>query len=649
MPSDPRLRILPAAALYAAVLVAAAAAHTPILLGLALVAVALATWTVSSSNHVAARAAATWVALHAVVLASGGVRSPLLVLAAGWIVWVGAMRPAWQRQAAGAALAMLLGAELLTPDAYDLRGALSAVLLAGFAALVAPARRRAEREPGAPAPDDRTAARDPATPRTGAADRLLLEEACEVVRRATGAQEATLWRADGAGRVWLVARAADASGDAEAGEDEVPLEGHPFGWPLQEGMHIRLERGRRALPTAWAQEMLLLPIAAPEGLIALAYRDAAPGDAEAAALRSQTHVSSLLALLAERATSRLAQRRIDALTAAVHTLPGELQLQEFGARLARAARDSTAADGAALVLWHDEAAAAEVLHVDAPGLAHGAGPGQRAGEGSARVTLSAKHGVLLTYDDLRRERDAIPLLAPGEQWSEAPRSAVLAPLVDGERTLGVVAAWSAAPAHFGAREVEFLRVLCSVAAPPLRGARQFEALDRQASTDALTGLPNRRSFEARHSAEASQFSRYARPFSLLVLDVDHFKRFNDTWGHEAGDRVLQHVGHLLRASVREVDLPARLGGEEFVALMPETSLGEAMEAAERVRRTIEQGSVVWNGRPLNVTASIGVAACPDCTLDPDRLLPLADAALYAAKAAGRNRVAPAPCSDPAGT
>ena len=112
---------------------------------------------------------------------------------------------------------------------------------------------------------------------------------------------------------------------------------------------------------------------------------------------------------------------------------------------------------------------------------------------------------------------------------------------------------------------------------------------------------------------SSYFDRYARPFSVIALDVDFFKKFNDTWGHEAGDRVLQHVAELLRATVRDVDLPARMGGEEFVVLLPETTLRQAAEAAERIRRTLESKAVIWNGRPLSVTASLGVSACPDST------------------------------------
>jgi diguanylate cyclase (GGDEF)-like protein len=332
---------------------------------------------------------------------------------------------------------------------------------------------------------------------------------------------------------------------------------------------------------------------------------------------------------------------VQALFDAVRTLPGELDLDRFGDELAEAVRRSTHAVGAAVALWEAESGRGEILRVagEAPGLV---GPGHVFSDGESRLGLAAKHGVALAYDDLRRERDALPFLVPGERWGSAPRSAAVVPLTADGKTLGVMAAWDPRPGRIGETELEFLRLLAALAPFPLRSAERYGELDRRASTDALTELPNRRAFEERFAATASHFERYQRPFSVIILDVDHFKRFNDTWGHEAGDRVLQHVAALVRSTVREVDLPARLGGEEFVVLLPETPLMAAVEAAERVRRTVEGRPLVWNGRPLPVTVSLGVATCPDSLPSPGELLAAADAALYRSKGAGRNRSTAAP-------
>jgi diguanylate cyclase (GGDEF)-like protein len=263
------------------------------------------------------------------------------------------------------------------------------------------------------------------------------------------------------------------------------------------------------------------------------------------------------------------------------------------------------------------------------------------GEADSRVALAIKHGVELNYGDLRRERDRLPVFGPRESWEPAPRSVALLPLTAEGRTLGAVVAWHPLPDRFGPRELELLRRICSVAPIPLRSATQYEALDRRASTDALTGLANRATFESRLATAAAYFDRYARPFSIAILDVDFFKKFNDTWGHEAGDRVLKHVAEVVRTTVRDSDLAARLGGEEFVVLMPETGVRAAAEAAERIRRAIEARSVIWNGRPLSVTASFGVASCPENVATPAEVLAAADAALYRSKGAGRNRVSTA--------
>jgi diguanylate cyclase (GGDEF)-like protein len=370
-------------------------------------------------------------------------------------------------------------------------------------------------------------------------------------------------------------------------------------------------------------------------VLALAYPGMVPPGAEPAAVRAAQHLSTLLGLLRTRSEVRRAEAGMRAIAEAVRTLPGELELDRFSAQLAAAVLQGTGAAGAAVAMVTDEGGRGKVLHaageltpLDAEGF----------GEAESRLALAVKHGVELSHPDLRRERERLPLLTASERWETAPRSAVILPLMLEGRAIGAVAAWHPEPARFGERELEIVRLLCAVAPLPMRSARRFEALDQRASTDPLTMLPNRSAFEARLGALSNFFDRYARPFSIIALDVDFFKKFNDTWGHEAGDRVLQHVAELLRKAVRDVDLPARMGGEEFVVLLPETSLRQATDAAERIRRMLEVRAVNWNGRPLLVTASLGVAAVPDCTAHPAEVLGLADAALYRAKESGRNRV-----------
>lgn len=166
-----------------------------------------------------------------------------------------------------------------------------------------------------------------------------------------------------------------------------------------------------------------------------------------------------------------------------------------------------------------------------------------------------------------------------------------------------------------------------------------DELERLANSDHLTGLANRRHFIEALDREVERSDRYARPLSLVLLDLDHFKKVNDTWGHAAGDEVLRDAARAMRAVCREIDLPARLGGEEMVILLPETDAEGARVVAERVRANIrESGHVGGEGRPFHVTASVGVATRGPRAATGEALLQRADEALYAAKRGGRNRV-----------
>ena len=169
-----------------------------------------------------------------------------------------------------------------------------------------------------------------------------------------------------------------------------------------------------------------------------------------------------------------------------------------------------------------------------------------------------------------------------------------------------------------------------------------QRLEQQARTDALTGLANRRDFNERAHAELARCRRGAKPMAMLMIDIDHFKQVNDRHGHEVGDLALRRLADSCRSDLREIDLPARLGGEEFVALLTETALPAALEVAERLRQHIEALVIeLQYGTPLRLTVSIGVAELAATDASHEDLMRRADRALYAAKGAGRNRVAAA--------
>jgi diguanylate cyclase (GGDEF)-like protein len=168
--------------------------------------------------------------------------------------------------------------------------------------------------------------------------------------------------------------------------------------------------------------------------------------------------------------------------------------------------------------------------------------------------------------------------------------------------------------------------------------RQMETAELLARTDALTGLANRRAFDEAMQREILRAQRYGTPLTLVLTDLDHFKAINDCYGHDGGDRILQEFARILASGVRSIDLVGRWGGEEFAILMPGTDLQEAMQAAERMRKEVEQTELGFASGPCRITASFGVAAFRADMPTPASLLERADLALYRAKHRGRNRV-----------
>jgi diguanylate cyclase (GGDEF)-like protein len=163
-------------------------------------------------------------------------------------------------------------------------------------------------------------------------------------------------------------------------------------------------------------------------------------------------------------------------------------------------------------------------------------------------------------------------------------------------------------------------------------------LVKQASTDPLTGIGNRRHFMLQAEQEMGRARRFGRPFSVMMMDVDHFKPINDRHGHAVGDVVLQAVVRRASDGLRQSDQIARLGGEEFAAMLPETNLAAAAAVAERIRQNLVSRPIIASGKAIDCTISIGTAEMREGDITIDDLLRRADEALYRAKAAGRNRV-----------
>lgn len=192
---------------------------------------------------------------------------------------------------------------------------------------------------------------------------------------------------------------------------------------------------------------------------------------------------------------------------------------------------------------------------------------------------------------------------------------------------------------FSTDELQFLEAIASQTALALEKVKLIAFLENLSITDELTGIANRRHFEWRLAEEIERARRYQYPLSALMLDLDHFKQINDTYGHQVGDAVLQQFAQRLKRTLRRTDFLARYGGEEFIILAPQTSSDRALILAERLRRAVDESPMfVSPDLQIHITISIGVAVFPEHAQNGNDLVRAADEALYKAKQTGRNKV-----------
>ena len=255
--------------------------------------------------------------------------------------------------------------------------------------------------------------------------------------------------------------------------------------------------------------------------------------------------------------------------------------------------------------------------------------------GTTRIGLVARSREPDYISNLRNERS--PVL-PFKIHDEG--SLFIMPLSYEKELLGILIFLSPIPNAIRPYQIELLKVLGNQAASSLANAKFHAEIERMAITDGLTGLFNHRNFQEKLAAEFRRLERFSAPLSLLLIDIDFFKKINDSYGHPAGDEVLRGVARVIRETVRSVDIPARYGGEEFAALLPGTNHEGALKMAERLRESIEKTRFPFEGKELRVTVSIGAATSPHDAVAKEELVEKTDKALYYAKRNGRNRCVP---------
>jgi diguanylate cyclase (GGDEF)-like protein len=223
-------------------------------------------------------------------------------------------------------------------------------------------------------------------------------------------------------------------------------------------------------------------------------------------------------------------------------------------------------------------------------------------------------------------------------FGPAERSFMALPLYLFGRLVGFVRAAAPEPDRFKSEDLRGAELACTLAGVSMENIYLFEKVNELAIKDGLTGLYTHRAFKTRLEEEILRSARTKVPFSVIMADIDHFKSYNDNFGHQAGDVVLKTVSEVLAGGVREIDFAARYGGEEFAVVVTGAGKAQAAAAAENIRRALEARSFNFGGRPSRVTASFGVAEFPAEGAAAGQLVRAADERLYKAKESGRNRV-----------
>ncbi len=358
-----------------------------------------------------------------------------------------------------------------------------------------------------------------------------------------------------------------------------------------------------------------------------------PDGAKRWTARHATHASVLLDLLDLRREASRHMLSMPALVKAAERLQAAKTMDALGTAICQTAVEVTSAQRAALIRWDAEQETGAVMAVSR-------GHRLRAGtpiDGDSVVAEQCAMRRLLHLDDARVMRRAV-IYGGGDDPRDIGGLAIV-PLARAETAvIGAIVIESDEPDAVTRREVENIVLLGVIAARSLETAWEIEEEWRRARTDQLTGLSNRRHFDEQLARIVGDALAHGTPASIVVADVDHFKKVNDGYGHEAGDAVLQAVARVFMDCVRAEDVCARYGGEEIAILLPETSIERAEEVAERVRKAIAARMVAFGTQEIAVTASFGVAGYPETTAARDGLFPAADRALYEAKSRGRNQV-----------
>jgi diguanylate cyclase (GGDEF)-like protein len=466
-------------------------------------------------------------------------------------------------------------------------------------------------------------------------DLELLDSLLQDIRDVAGADEAILWR-------WIEARqtlapAAWSSYAARPEHFDAPRWAPHVRWTAEQGS-VHVARGNS---NEGDVVFASAPVISSSGLVGVisVTRDGPDGlhTANGSVADWMPRFAAQLAMVGELLDLRREYgrhiRQTGALIEAVRQLQEHTSAEAFAHAVCLTAMDVTSANDAVLVRWF-AAESRGVVQAASPGVTVAAGATIAADSLVAQACTDARP---LALADARSQTSAVSPFGATHPIRIVGSLAIV-PIQRGREVIGAIVVEGKATQQIGQYESQSLALLAAVIRGSLEIAWEIEEVSMRARTDALTGLSNRREFDEQLARVVAETDRFGGSSSLIVADLDHFKKVNDTYGHDAGDAVLKHVAQILRDGVRTIDICARYGGEELAILLPQTPGKGALELAERLRQRIEGSPVTSNGTVIPVTASFGVATYPEPVPYGDWLFPAADKALYSAKEEGRNRV-----------
>ncbi len=330
--------------------------------------------------------------------------------------------------------------------------------------------------------------------------------------------------------------------------------------------------------------------------------------------------------------------RLRALIRDAHRLQAAGDPETLEREITDSALDVSGAEFGALVRWDYEQERGTICWVT-PGYPAPVPEIGQIVDGDSLIADVCRNGEPALWEDARALSGKAPLFS---STVSAPYSGSLAILAvrRGPPTIGAVVMGTLEPGGIRPNDLRTTKLLMHLAASALEAAWKIELVSRRSVTDALTGLWNRRHFDDELQRVLTETDRYGKESALVILDIDHFKKVNDTYGHPAGDAVLRMVAGAMKELVRTTDVCARIGGEELCVILPQTDAVGALELAERLREKIEVTAVPWRAGEIHVTASFGVATygAGGDSAEKALLFQEADRALYKAKADGRNCV-----------